>query len=443
VNDNAGGDPSSGTAPGVPGPALSEGGDPEDIGRTTLPNGIRVVTERMAHARSVALGIWVGIGGRDEPPALSGASHFLEHLLFKGTAERDARAIALAVDAAGGEMNAFTAREYTAYYVRLPSVQLGFGLDLLADVVSAPSFRPAEVESERQVILEEILMNEDDPDDRVHTGLLDGLFPDHPLGREVLGSPDTIAAITRDEIADFHAGRYRPANLVVAAAGDLHHDEVVERIAANLGHLSGGERPDRAAPTAAPRPLTLLHRATEQAHLAIGWRGLDHHDDDRYALALGNQVLGGGMSSRLFHEIREKRGLVYGVYSSPSSYSDSGALVVGTGTAPSRTDEVLRLIHHEVERLADDGISDEELAVAKGSLEGSLVLGLEDPGSRLGRVASSETVLGEIIPVAEHLRRLDAVTLDDVARVVKRVLTGPKTMSVVGPFDADDLAPHL
>jgi predicted Zn-dependent peptidase len=415
----------------------------EQIGRSTFDHGLRVVTERMDHVRSVALGVWVGVGGRDEPAPLSGASHFLEHLLFKGSPTRDARAIALAVDAAGGEMNAFTAREYTAYYLRLPAEQLDFGLDLLADVLTAPAFRPDEVESERQVILEELLMNEDDPDDRVHSGLLEALFPDHPLGREVLGSRESIAAISRDEIAGFHADRYRPTNLVAAAAGAVDHDRVVARLGDRLGALGGGTRPDRIAPAAASVPLSLLRRDTEQAHLALGWRGLDHHDDDRHALVVANQVLGGGMSSRLFHEIREKRGLVYGIWSSPSSYSDTGLVSIGTGTAPSRADEVLGLVHDEVRRLVDDGITEEELRVAQGSLAGSMVLGLEDPGSRLGRIASSETVLGEVIPVAEHLRRIEAVTLDDVARVVRRVFTGPRTLSAVGPFSEADLATHL
>jgi predicted Zn-dependent peptidase len=418
-------------------------GDEEQIRSTTLDHGLRVVTERMDHVRSVALGVWVGVGGRDEPGALSGASHFLEHLLFKGTDRRDARAIALAVDAAGGEMNAFTAREYTAYYLRLPAEQLDFGLDLLADVLADPAFRPGEVESERQVILEELLMNEDDPDDRVHSGLLESLFPAHPLGREVLGSRETIAALSRDAIAEFHAEHYRPANLVAAAAGAVDHEQVVARLGARLDARTGGVAPTRSAPEQSPIPLALLQRDTEQAHLALGWRGLDHRDDDRYALVVANHVLGGGMSSRLFHEVREKRGLVYGIWSSPSSYSDTGLMSIGTGTAPSRADEVLGLIDVEVRRLVEDGVTDEELAVAKGSLAGSMVLGLEDPGSRLGRIASSQTVLGEVIPVAEQLRRIEAVTLDDVERVVRRVFTGPRSLSAVGPFDEADLADHL
>lgn len=397
----------------------------------------------MAHARSVALGVWVGVGGRDESDELSGASHFLEHLLFKGTPDRSAREIALSVDAAGGEMNAFTTREYTAYYVRLPAEHLAFGLDLLADVVAAPAFRPDEVESERQVILEEILMNEDDPDDRVHTGLLEAVFPGHELGREVLGTAGSIEGISRDDIAAFHAERYRPANLVVAAAGDLAHAAVTDQVAARFGALVGGAAPVRRSPRPDLEPLALLHRPTEQAHLALGWRGVDVHDDDRYALAVANQVLGGGMSSRLFHEVREQRGLVYGIWSSPSSYSDSGLFAIGTGTGTGRVHEVLDLVDAEVARAVAEGITADELEVARGSLTGSLVLGLEDPGSRLGRLAWQETALGEQVGVAEHLRRIEAVTVEDASRVLARVLDAPRTLSIVGPFEPDDLERHL
>ena len=231
--------PHGGSAPG------SAAGLEPGVELTTLDNGVRIVTERMADSRSVTLGFWAGIGSRDEPGELAGASHFLEHLLFKGTAQRGARQIAVAVDAVGGEMNAFTTREHTAYYTRLPAGELSFGLDLLTDVVGAPAFRPGEVDAEREVILEEILMNEDAPDDVVHTQLMEAAFPGHPLGRETLGSQDTILAMTRDQIAAFHAGWYRPANLVVAAAGNLHHDQVVASVAAFLADATVGDRPAR------------------------------------------------------------------------------------------------------------------------------------------------------------------------------------------------------
>jgi predicted Zn-dependent peptidase len=412
----------------------------EGVRRTRLPGGLRVVTERMPGALSVTTGVWVGVGARDEPAALAGASHFLEHLLFKGTAARSAREIAVAVDAVGGEMNAFTAREHTAYYTRLPRGDLGLGLDLLADVLSAPAFREAEVEAERQVILEELSMSEDTPDDRVHTLVYDAVFPDHPLGREVLGDPTTIGSLAREEIRGFFSTHYRPANLVVVGAGDLEHDDVVAAVAERLGGGPSGERPRREAPAAPPRPLTVLRRPTEQAHLTVGVRALAVDDPDRYALAVANHALGDGMSSRLFQEIREERGLAYSVYSYTSAYADSGTLVVYAGTSPTKAKEVLRLVLGMLDDLAADGLTEEELAVAKGGLAGSLLLGLEDSGSRMARLGRQEITRGTVVPVDEHVAALRSVTADDVARVCARVLAGPRAVAAVAPFTERGLA---
>jgi len=420
-----------------PPPGAAAGLEP-GVELTTLDNGVRIVTERMADAHSVTLGFWAAIGSRDEPAELAGASHFLEHLLFKGTAQRSARQIAVAVDAVGGEMNAFTTREHTAYYTRLPVGELSFGLDLLTDVVGAPAFRPAEVDAEREVIIEEILMNEDTPDDVVHTHLLEAAFPDHPLGRETLGTEDTILAMDRDQIAEFHAHWYLPANLVVAAAGDLHHDQVVERVAAFLGDAPRGERPARVAPGLAAAALVVAERPTEQAHVAMAWRGLDHRHPDRYALAVANQILGGGMSSRLFQEVREERGLAYTVFTSPSSFADAGVVTLYAGTGPSRLGELLEVIDDTLDALVANGITDDELAVAKGYLEGATLLGLEDSGSRMGRLGSGLTGRGEIVPVEVHLARTRSVTVADVNSVLCRVLGAPSVLSVVGPFHDDD-----
>ncbi|HMQ25769.1 MAG TPA: pitrilysin family protein, partial [Acidimicrobiales bacterium] len=355
----------------------------------------------MDSVRSVAVGVWAGVGARDESEALSGASHFLEHLLFKGTEARSAQDIAESVDAVGGEMNAFTTKEYTAYYTRLPATELAFGVDLLGDVVTAPAFRPDEVEAERQVILEEILMNEDDPDDRVHTLVFEARFPDHPLGREVLGSPVTIETMRRDEIAAFHHRHYRPENLVVAAAGLLDHDEVVDRVATGFAGLSAGAPPERRAPTAVPVARAVLTRPTEQEHLALAWPGLSLEDPDRYALGVANHVLGGGTASRLFQEVREKRGLAYAVFSSSSSYVDTGVVLAYVGTAPARVDEAVTVVDDVVAGLVADGITDKELDVARGYLEGSLVLGLEDSSSRMGRIGSNLSIRGKVIPIEE------------------------------------------
>jgi predicted Zn-dependent peptidase len=409
----------------------------EDIRQTRLANGIRLVTERMPEARSVTVGVWVGVGGRDEPEALSGASHFLEHLLFKGTSTRSARQIAEAIDAVGGEMNAFTSREHTAYYTRLPATQADLGLEILGDVLTDPAFRPHEVDAERQVILEEILMNLDMPEDHVHTLLAEALFPGHPLGREVLGVPDTVEAVTRDQIAEFFGHWYQPRNLVVAAAGDLDHGRIVEVLGGSLGTLDGGEHPVREAPSAPLEPLVVLQDDTEQAHVAMGWRAVDHYDDDRYPLMVANQVLGGGMSSRLFQEVREQRGLCYSVYSWASTYEDAGSAGVYAGTAPARVPELLAVVDDEIGKLASAGVTEPELAVAKGYIEGSLVLGLEDSGSRMGRLGRSLMARDEIVSVDEQVGRIRAVTADDVARVASQVYGGDRSLAVIGRVDED------
>jgi predicted Zn-dependent peptidase len=401
---------------------------------STLPNGVRVVTEAMPDARSVTTGFWVGVGARDEPDEVAGASHFLEHLLFKGTESRTAAQIAEAVDAVGGEMNAFTAHEYTGYYTRLPAGHLVLGLDILCDVLWAPAFREHEIEAERQVILEEIAMEEDTPDDRVMTLFAEALFPDHPLGREVLGTRTSITGMTRESIRGFHDRWYRPANLVVAVAGAITHDEVLDAVERRLAGVEGGQEPERKPPELDPQRRVHLKRRGEQAHLAVGVRALAKADPDRFPLAIANVVLGGGMSSRLFQRIREERGLAYAVYSYPASYADTGALVVYAGTSPGNLAEVHDLVHEELDRLLEDGITDAELRVAKGYLEGSTVLGLEDSGGCMSRIGKSVLVHGEVLDVDEVLARYRAVTLADVRRAVERTLgETQRTVAVVGP----------
>jgi predicted Zn-dependent peptidase len=403
------------------------------IRSTTLASGLRVVTEADPNLRSVALGCWVTIGGRDEPEHASGASHFLEHLLFKGTEHRSARDIAESVDACGGEMNAFTAREHTAYYLRLPAGEVDFGLDLLGDVIASPAFRPTEVEAERQVILEELHAGEDDPEERAHSLCFEALFPGHPLGREVLGTAASITAMAPAEITGFHEAHYRPPNLLVVAAGNLDHDEVVAGVAARFPDQPADGVPRRAPPDVAPLPQAELRRRTEQVHLVAGWRAFALDDDDRYPLAVLDQILGGGLSSRLFQEVREARGLAYAVYSSSVLFSDAGALVVYAGTGPGRLGELRAVIDAVVARLVDDGVTAREVEVAKGSLTGSVQLGLEDSASRLGRLGASLAAHGEVIPIGTYLARMRAVTVDDVGRVAQRVLASSRTVAIVGP----------
>ena len=407
------------------------------IRTTVLDCGITVVSEAMPDVRSVAAGFWVATGSRDERASQAGASHFLEHLLFKGTETRTARDIAESVESVGGEINAFTTKEYTAFYVRLLSDHLDLGLDILSDIMWSPAFRPDEVEAERQVILEEILMHGDEPADLVHDVFAEAMFPNHPLGREVLGDESTITAMSRDDIRSFFAHHYRPRNIVMAAAGLLDHDALVAGVEARFAGGDGGSAPARTAPVAPPQAVRVVERSTEQAHIVLGMPALDRNDDDRYVLSVLNHVLGGGMSSRLFQEIREERGLAYSVYSYRAGYEGAGALAVYAGTAPRHVDEVLGLIRAEVDRMAKHGISPRDLDLAKGNLIGTMVLSLEDSGARMSRLGRSQLVHGRVLTFDELVGAIDAVTVDAVARVAERVLGQPRVLAVVGPF-ADD-----
>ncbi|HET9691378.1 MAG TPA: pitrilysin family protein [Acidimicrobiales bacterium] len=403
-----------------------------------------MVTERMTDVRSVALGFWVGTGSVDEGPAEWGASHFLEHLLFKGTPTRSARRIAEEVDAVGGDINAYTSKEHTAFYARLLAVDVDRGLDILSDIIWSPSFRDDEVESERQVILEEILMHADEPADLVHDVFSGALFPGHPLGREVLGSESSITAMARDRIRDFHDHHYRPANLVFAAAGNVTHEQVLDGLRRGLdaagGGRAGGARPERAAPVAPPERELVLERPTEQAQVVVGVRALTRDAPERHALTVLDHVVGGGMSSRLFQAIREERGLAYSVYSYRLSHQHAGGFAVYAGTSPASAEEVTDLVHAELDRVAADGITAAELRLARSHLKGSLALGLEDSGARMSRIAYAQLVHGEVPDVDELDARIDAVTLDEVNALAARILGADRdarTTVLVGPGDDD------
>jgi predicted Zn-dependent peptidase len=411
----------------------------DDVRRTQLGSGLRVVTESLPAARSVTIGAWVGSGARDEMPAESGASHFLEHLLFKGTERRSAREIAEAVESVGGEMNAFTTHEQTVFYVRVPDSRLDLAIDILADVLWAPAFRPDDVDSERQVILEEIGMRDDTPDDLVHDLFTRAHFPDHPLGREVLGTEATIEAMPRDGIARYHHAHYEPANIVLAAAGNLAHDHVVKLMEARSPE-SMPERParDHAEPSR-PQQLAVVHRPTEQAHLVLGLRSVPVLDPDRHALTVVNQALGGGMASRLFQEVREERGLAYSVYSYRAAFDDAGYLAIYAGTAPERLQETLDVIETELARLVRDGLPPAELESAKGHLTGSLAMSLETSSSRMRRLGRSELVEGDVPTLDDVIARIESVTLDDTRRVIDRVFSdAARTLAVVGPHEESE-----
>jgi predicted Zn-dependent peptidase len=422
--------------------ALPGGTDGSTIRRTVLPGGLRVLTEQLPGSRSAAVGVWVGVGSRDESPQQAGCSHFLEHLLFKGTGRRDALEIAAVMDAVGGEMNAFTAKEYTCYYARVLDRDLALAVDVVSDLVTSSRIDADDVESERGVILEEIAMHDDDPGDVVHDTFAAALWDDHPLGRPVVGSVASIGALPRDTIASFYAERYTPDALVVTAAGAVDHDRLVEQVAEAFGpQLVPGTTPAALRPAGEP-PAThsrvvTQHRHTEQAHLVLGTTGLARNDPRRFALSVLSTALGGGMSSRLFQEVREKRGLAYSVYSFHSAYAETGDFGIYAGCAPARVDEVLDLCRTELASVADAGLTEAEVRRAQGQLRGSLVLGLEDSGSRMSRIGKSELVHDELLTVDELVAHIDGVTLDDVRAVARDVLSRPMALGVIGPFDRD------
>jgi predicted Zn-dependent peptidase len=424
------------------------GGD-SPILRTVLPGGLRVITESLPAVRSAAFGIWAGVGSRDEDLTHAGATHYLEHLLFKGTSRRSALDISAAMDAVGGELNAFTAKEYTCYYARVLDADLPLAIDVLADMVTSSLIEPKDVDAERGVILEEIAMNEDDPSDTVHEAFAAQLFGDTPLGRPILGTVDSINSITRAQIAEHYTARYKPENLVVAAAGSLGHAEVVALTRSAFGPALTGNAeplpPRLAARAAEPGPaagtgvgVRLVSRGIEQANLVLGCGALSRTDDRRFALGVLNAALGGGMSSRLFQEVREKRGLAYSVYSFSSQHADTGLWGVYAGCLPAKADEVLSICREEIDKVVSGGLTDAELDRGKGQLRGSIVLGLEDPSSRMSRLGKSELVYPRLEPVEEILAAIEAVTHDDVREVAATVLARPKALAVVGPFDDAD-----
>jgi predicted Zn-dependent peptidase len=410
------------------------------VGHSLLDSGIELVTEAMPGVRSASLGFWVGTGSRDETPEQAGISHFLEHLLFKGTPTRSARSIAEDIDAVGGDMNAFTTKEYTTFYVRALAADLELSLGVLCDILLEPAFRSDEVDSERQVILEEVLMHLDEPADVVQERFAEAMFPKHPLGREVLGLPDVITSVTVPEIRSFFEEHYRPGNVVFAAAGDVDHDELALAVQERFAGRATGHAPKRSAPGDDLVTLDVTARETEQAHLVIGVRGPDRRSPERFALACLNHSLGGGLSSRLFQKIREERGLAYSIVSDRAAYADAGTLQVSVGTAPERAKEVLGLVLAELEDLAANGVSPAELKLAKGHLRADLVLSLEESGSRMSRIGASQLLHGEVLSVEELLGRIDKVDLEQVNGLAESLLGGPRVLAVVGPFGAEDFA---
>jgi predicted Zn-dependent peptidase len=409
-----------------------------------LPGGLRVVTETMPGVRSASIGVWVGVGSRDETPALSGASHFLEHLLFKGTPSRSALDISCELDAVGGEFNAFTAKEYTCYHARVLDEDLPLAVDVLGDMVTSSTLEPEDVEAEREVILDEIAMHDDDPDDVVGNLFAEKAWGGSPLGRPIAGTVESIKALTRAQIRRYYRSRYTASSTVVAVAGNIDHATVVRRVRAAfsgagfLADLDARPAPVRAGVRArrTASGQVVVARPFEQVNLVLGVTGLVRTDERRYALGVLNAALGGGTSSRLFQSVREQRGLAYSVYSYASHYRDAGAFSVAVGCLPSKVADVLDVVRAELTTLGRDGISEAEVRRGQGQLRGGLVLSLEDSGSRMSRIAKAELLYDDLPSIDDVLHRVSDVTVDDVNALARELFRQPQTLAVVGPFDS-------
>lgn len=412
------------------------------VSRTVHPSGLRILSEQVPGAHSTSIGFWIAVGSRDEDSVAYGSTHFLEHLLFKGTSKRSALDIAVAFDAVGGEHNALTAKEHTCYYAKVQDQDVPLAIEVLADMVADSLLDPHEFEVERQVILEELAMADDDPSDVAHERITEVVLGDHPLGRPIGGNPDTIKASSRESVKGHYETYYRPDELVITAAGAISHTELVAQVIKalensgwNLGGVSApaARRPTSAAGVPQSGSHLVIQKPLEQAVVALAMPGLLVGDPLRHHLAVLSSVLGGGMSSRLFQEVREKRGLAYSVYSFASSYADAGMFGMAAGTSPQNAELVANLLKEQFVAVADEGITDEELSRTKGNLAGSSALALENMESRMVRLGRSELGTGEFVDREEGLRRLGLVTADEVRALAQNLASGPLSAVVVGP----------
>lgn len=431
------------------------------VRRTVLPSGVRILTERVPGARSVTLGYWVAVGSRDEFPAEAahdgqkahpaslGSTHFLEHLLFKGTPSRTALDIAIAFDSVGGEHNAATAKEYTCYYAKIRDSDLPMAIDVMSDMLTSSLIDPDEFETERDVILEELAMAEDDPSDVAQERFFESVLGEHPLGRPIGGSPETIRAATREAVVAHYRANYRPQDLVITAAGSVNHDDIVAQVQRTL-ESAGWDLSIAAAPVErrdrTPALITqgtavqVIERPIEQANIMLGVPGIVATDERRVVQTVMNAILGGGMSSRLFQEIREKRGLAYSVFSFASSYSDAGVFGLFAGTSPQKAPDVAELLIAEFHKLAQHGVSAEELTRAHGQLAGGSALALEDTDTRMSRLGKAEISSGEFIDYDAALTLLDAVTVERIQDLAQELAGGHLSLVSVGQADEGALS---
>ncbi|TDW29035.1 M16 family metallopeptidase [Cryobacterium psychrophilum] len=419
------------------------------VRRTVLPSGVRILSEQVPGSRSLTVGYWVAVGSRDELPGHFGSTHFLEHLLFKGTPTRTAFDIAISFDEVGGEHNAMTAKEYTCYYAKVQDRDLSMAVEVLTDMLTSSTLDAIEFETERGVILEELAMADDDPADVASERFFEAVLGGHPLGRPIGGSAQTIRGATRTGVNEHYQANYRPQDLVVTVAGAVDHDALVAGVVRAL-ELAGWDlsvpaapvvrRVDHPATITQGKSVTIVHRPLEQANLLIGMPGILATDDRRVTMSVLNSIFGGGMSSRLFQEVREKRGLAYSVYSFAPGYSDAGLFGMYAGCSPAKAGQVAELLLSELHRLAEHGVTDEEMRRAAGQLSGASALALEDSDTRMSRLGRSEITLGEFADLDEALRRLALVTKDDVQELAAELARGPVSIVAVGALSDDTFA---
>ncbi|MBI4635149.1 MAG: insulinase family protein [Candidatus Rokubacteria bacterium] len=416
----------------------------EEYRKTVLSSGIRVITERMPHVRSVAVGVWVETGSRREPESRGGVSHLIEHLVFKGTATRSAEVIARAIDSVGGQMDAFTTKEYTCFYVQVLDEHLPLAVDLLTDILLHPLFNAEELEREKSVVLQEIKMVEDTPDDLIHDLFAAQVWEGHPLGRPILGTREAVSGFNRDTILSHFEEEYVPRKIIIAVTGNVTHDHVVDLF--NAG-FDGFQRPPLDRPSLTPRMhpgVNIVHKALEQVHVIMGLPGLGHAASERYALFLLNDVVGGSMSSRLFQEVRERQGLVYSIHSGVQAFVDTGTLYIYAATDAPNFSKVLKAILKEIRDLKKDSVTGEELRRAKDHLKGSLMLSLESTSSRMNRLAKHEMHLGSFLTLDAMLAAIDAVRPEEVQGLIADLLDEERlALTTLGPLDRRNLPREL
>ena len=408
-----------------------------NLRRTVLPNGLIVLTERMEHLRSVAMGVWIRSGSRGEAAETNGISHFVEHMVFKGTRSRSAQMIAREMDSIGGNLDAFTGKETICFNVKSLAEHVPIALDVLADLVLNPVFASVDIERERGVILEEIKIDEDNPDVLVHELFTQNFWKDHPLGKPILGTTATVARLDQPKLLDYHTGRFHAGNMVFSAAGNLDHEQFVHAVSEKFAPLhSGAQLTELPAPPSGSRILLKNKKALEQVQICLGVPAPPITDENRYATLILNTVLGGGMSSRLFQTIREERGIAYSVFSDLSPYRDTGTLCVYAGTSAGKALETIDLIMREFNKLKEQALPDEELTRAKDQLKGNILMGLESSNSRMANLARQEIYFGQFFSAEEITARIDAVEAAQVQAMAQRLFDPARiAVTLLGRLD--------